>query len=280
MLYKIELTNTDNQLTQIQEAIRIIRELEGLKINKPEILELDFSDLIWIMPCSALLLSNSIYSLSKRIDIKIIPPKNEKTQEYLSKAGFPLGGVKESETCLPIIHFTNKDKINTEVSKTIDYLQRNISPKFGQSILYLLAELSDNIDQHSQFTSASIMAQYYPKKGYMDIGLFDNGITIPGLFEEKNKPFKDDFEAIQCAFEGVSTKDETTRGFGLRTTKKLVLEGLDGEIHVFSRKGALVSKAGNKEKCLDLDGNPLSGTLIYIRANRPEKTLNIYEYIE
>ena len=144
----------------------------------------------------------------------------------------------------------------------------------------MLAELSDNIEQHSQFTQASVMAQYYSDKKYLDIGIFDNGITIPSLFEKKNISFLNDIDALNKAIEGISTKEEKGRGFGLRTSKKIVLEGLNGEMYLISRKGALILGPESKENSGKTLENPLKGTLVYFRFKAPKKSLNIYEYVE
>ena len=277
---KCNLSDTEDPLKQIQESVIITKNIDESRLKKGESLNLDFSESKWILPCSALLLSNKIMESCKTIDIKIIPPKDKKVHEYLVRIGFPLGCKIEGDTFLPITHFTNKDSINEQVSRISSHIRDKIDKKFGSSVNYLLGELSDNIEQHSQFTHASIMTQYYNNKRYLDIGLFDNGITIPGLFEKKGLSFKDDCEALKKAIEGVSTKEEQGRGFGLRTSKSLVLEGLNGEMYIFSRKGTLILYPKNKEKSNTLQENALKGTLIYMRFTAPKKDLNIYKYIE
>jgi hypothetical protein len=280
MNLKCEITNTDNPLIQIQDCINIIDNLEKIKLKEKEILSIDFSDIEWILPCSALLLSNKVIELCRKIDLNIIPPNSEKVNDYLNKIGFPLGCRLEGETFLPINHFNNKDNINENISKISKHLEQNIDKSFGFTINYLLAELSDNIEQHSKFTQASIMTQYYPEKKYIDIGIFDNGISIPALFESKGIEFSDDCDAIKKASEGQSTKEERGRGFGLQTSKKLVLEGLNGEMHIFSRKGAIILNPKNKQEDANLMKRGLKGTLIYMRFSAPKKDLKIIEYVE
>ncbi|MDP3026339.1 MAG: hypothetical protein Q8N63_01425 [Nanoarchaeota archaeon] len=275
-----KISNTEDPLRQIQDCIKIMRDIDEAKLSEGEILDLNFSDVEWMLSCSALLLSNKIIETCKKINIKIIPPKNIKLNDYLARVGFPLGCKTEGSTFLPINHFTNKDNVNDQISKISKHIREKIDKNFGFSVNYLLAELSDNIEQHSQFTQASIMTQYYPTKKYLDVGLFDNGITIPSLFEKKNISFKDDCDAIKKAIEGVSTKDEEGRGFGLRTSKNLVLEGLNGEMHIFSRKGALILDPKNKEEEYKLQENSLKGTLVFMRFKAPEKGLNITKYLE
>ena len=280
MNLKCNISNTDDPLKQIQDCIDIINEIDKVELEEGEILNLDFSDVEWILPCSALLLSNKIIEACRRINIKISPPNKRGVYEYLTKIGFPLGCEVEGESFLPINHFSNKDDVNEQISKISKHIENKVDKNFGFSINYLLAELSDNIEQHSQFTQASIMTQYYPDKKYIDVGIFDNGISIPALFEKKGLKFSDDCDAIKKAIEGVSTKEEQGRGFGLRTSKNLVLEGLNGEMYILSRKGALILNPKNKEKSQELMKNALKGTLIYMRFSAPKKGLNIIEYVE
>ena len=252
MNLKCNILNTDDPLKQIQGCIDIINEIDKAELKNGEILDLDFSDVEWILPCSVLLLSNKIIEACKKIDIRILPPKTKEVYDYLARIGFPLGCKLEGDTFLPINHFSNKDNINEHISKISKHIENKIDKNFGFSVNYLLAELSDNIEQHSQFTQASIMTQYYPDKEYIDVGIFDNGISIPALFEKKGLKFSDDCDAIKKAIEGISTKEESGRGFGLRTSKNLVLEGLNGEMYILSRKGALILNPKNKEKSQEI----------------------------
>ena len=80
--------------------------------------------------------------------------------------------------------------------------------------------------------------------------------------------------------EGVSTKNEEGRGFGLRTSKKVAIEGLNGEMHIYSRAGGILINPKRREKYVKLQKNPLIGTLVYMRLYIPKKRLNIYEYTE
>lgn len=174
----------------------------------------------------------------------------------------------------------NKTKGDSEniIEKEIEKIFEEIKAKFPEYlynvIFYLLGELADNVDQHSNFSHASIIAHYDTSKKEIYISVFDNGITIPHAFETKSISFKNDSDAIKQALQGKSTKKEKGRGTGLRSSKKLVEKGLNGDFFVISRKGFIhknIIKTLNKK---------LNGTLIYIKFKAPQKALNIYEYIE
>lgn len=280
-MIKLNLPRGDNPIEQIEECLRIIKEIEILT-QKNKKIELDFSEIQWILPCSALLLGGKINEIENRgIKADYIPPENDAVKQYLLDIGFPFGTKKQGDTYYPINHFTNKDDINKEVNILLESMANKIPDEFGDSIPYLLAELTDNIEQHSKFTHASIMAQYFPKKNYIDIGILDNGLSIPGVFEKNKISFSQDNEAIDKALKGATTKnEEPSRGYGLQSSKKIVRDLINGELHIISRKGAMVFKPETFSKSHEFKKNSLKGTLIYMRLNDPPKRLNIYPHLE
>ena len=70
------------------------------------------------------------------------------------------------------------------------------------------------------------------------------------------------------------------RGFGLRTCKRLSIEGLKGELYIISRKGILIIRSEEDPVFHSLGENYLQGTFIYLRLKTPEDKLDIYKFIE
>ncbi len=280
-MIKINLPRGDNPVEQIEKCLSILEQIDSL-IEKKKDVSLDFSDVEWILPCSALLLASKINEMtSKSVKVIIIPPKKEKVKKHLTDIGFPFGTKKQGETYHPINHFEKGVSMNKEVNELLDNMNNKIPKQFGSSVPYLLGELTDNIEQHSQFTHASIMAQYFHQKEYVDIGILDNGLSIPKVFENNKISFTEDFDAIAKAMSGVTTKKEDgTRGFGLQSTKKIVRDLCDGELFIISRRGTLIFEPNLFLKKQDFTKNTLKGTLIYIRIKTPSKDLNIYPYLE
>jgi len=280
-MIQCNLSKGDDPITQIKECLDIIKKIENANKKEEEII-LDFSGINWILPCSALLLSSKIVGLIKnRSKIKYIEPEKESVKKYLRDIGFPLGSNKEGDTYSPIKHFDNNQDVNVEVNNLLKQTEDKIPSTFGSSIQYILGELSDNIIEHSKFKNASLMAQYYPQKDYIDIGILDDGLSIPVVFEKNKIKFPRDSKAILMAFEGTTTKqEEPSRGFGLRSTKEIVKKALKGEMHIISRKGVIIINKDTEEKEHDLEENELNGTLLYMRLNTPRKHLNIYPYLE
>lgn len=286
-MIKVKLSKGDDPIQQIKESLKIVSEMKDVFSKRKEF-TLDFSEVEWILPCSAIILSGRINEVSiKGAKINYIESKSSQVQDYLSKIGFPLGSKKEGDTFVPISHFQNnpldKEQIEKEAGSLFDKISSKIPSAFGSnSVPYILSELADNIDQHSEFTFASLMAQYYPQKDYLDLAVLDNGVSIPFLFEKKNKKFVKDSDAIMKAISGeISTKEEEgLRGFGLRSCKKLSLEGFNGELHVVSRKGAILFKQKNKPEIYDFDKEILEGTLLYFRLPIPKKEVPFFKLVE
>lgn len=100
---------------------------------------------------------------------------------YQFKNYIPFNLLKDTQA----YHFrkTKKDSpniIEKEMEKIFEEIKIKFPPRLNNAIFYLLGELADNIDQHSNFSFVSIIAHYDENKEEINIGVFDDGITIPG----------------------------------------------------------------------------------------------------
>ena len=283
---KVILSSDDDPINQIKQSLEILYKIEEAFMKREEI-NLDFSEVEWILPCSAILISSKIIDVQEQgAKINYIESKNNKVKEYLSKIGFPLGKKTDGDTYVSIKHFANnpedRNQVNKESNELLKKMKDKIPEEFGSSVQYILGELSDNIDEHSQFTFASLMAQYYPRKEHMDIAVLDNGISIPLLFEKNNIKFNKDSEAILKAISGEITtkKNEEMRGYGLKSCKDIAVEEINGELHIISRNGAIFIESKKKPELYDFDSAGLKGTFLYFRLKTPKKKVNIYPYLE
>ncbi len=285
-MVKINLPDSDSQKKQIEECVEIIDKIDKEYLKNKNV-SLDLSELKWILSCSALLLSSKIVELkNKGCKISLIPPEDISVANYLSSLGFPLGGGEPRDTFMPIHHFFRKAGenstkiIETEMEGVFKVIEKNFPSGLITSVSYLIAEMADNIDQHSDFTQGSTMIQFYKKKGHVDICVLDNGITIPGAYEKNKVKFEDDCDALNKAIRGVSTREgEISRGKGLETSKNLVNNGLKGNFYILSRRCLYCAEYDNKPKSKLMEKS-FKGTLICMRFKAPEKDLNIYRYIE
>lgn len=111
--------------------------------------------------------------------------------------------------------------VRQKLSKLLHWLADPLSnfPLSKNYFGYIFDELAINILEHAQAASANIEVQNQEKE--FTIVLTDNGRGIFSSLKERFSEIDSSEEAIKKALEGYSSKS-AERGFGLRTTKKLV----------------------------------------------------------
>jgi len=285
MLIRINLPNNSDIKENMLALINILNEMDSCKENK---MTLDFSGVSWMPPCCILLISNKVLELrQKRIEFEWIPSKKDKVTEHMKKLGFPLGTKVDGGSYVPITHVLRNNSDGKKLGKEINNLINKIIEKIPNNIngvSYILSELSDNIEDHSEYKCASIMAQYFPTKKEVEIIVFDDGLTIPGVFSKNSINFINDSESIKRAVSGeISTpkiaQKEIGRGYGLKTCKALSIEDFKGELYVFSKKGLVIFRH-NQKNILENIKNPLNGTLICVRIKLPKEEIPFYNKVE
>ena len=160
------------------------------------------------------------------------------------------------------------------MEKIYSFVKEAFPSHLQNPILYILGELSDNINQHSQYTKGFIFLNYDKNSKEAWLMIYDNGISIPGGFKKNQIFFSDDSQAIEMAMKGRSTKKEEGRGFGLSTSRKLVEKGFNGNFAVFSGEGIYKDK-----KLSTKMPERINGTFVYISLIDKGEGLNIYEYL-
>ncbi len=266
-MIEVKFPNSNDVFDQIISSFKVITQIEE-ESYKDNVIVLNMKNIKYFYPYSALVIGSKIKELiENKFVVKIIPPMSQNVK--IAEAIFHIHKDKKEES---------RNFLENKMERIFEFVKKTLPKNSIESAWYLLAELSDNLDQHSRFTRADFIANYDKEKNHIDIGVLDNGVTIPALFEQKSIKFDKDTEAIMMALRGVSTKEEVGRGRGLETSKELVTNGLKGEFYLFSRRGAV--KITIKEiKHLELQNSVLKGTLVYIRFKVPQKSLNIYKYL-
>ncbi|MEM4275779.1 MAG: hypothetical protein QW776_03930 [Candidatus Nitrosocaldus sp.] len=185
------------------------------------------------------LLPLSIYI--KDNNCKYIEPKDSNIANYIKLIN--KGEIQhDSKSYMPIIRLPSDEReFDSSYNLLSRYLNKWLSNIPIQFIDYIIYELSDNCYQHSKCTLAYIMAQVYKKRRLVEFVLIDNGITIGGSLRQHKKidDSVNDKDAIYNALEGYSAKSERGRGYGLRTTIRLVTEVLMGEAMIVSSRGLI-----------------------------------------
>jgi len=170
----------------------------------------------------------------------------------------------------------------TDFADVAEKIRRKLLSKVyvePQSFEFLVAEVLNNIYTHSKFEKAYILSQQYPNRKITDICIFDDGISIPGNFEEAGFDFEDDAEVIYGAINGKST-DIYNNGFsgrGLNTSTQIATIGFQEDMLIASREG-LCYITNKGAKIYIMDEKYIKGTYVAIRINENKlaRSFNIY----
>lgn len=217
-------------------------------------LVLDLRSLKFIHPFLLLPLC-SLISKAIQNEIVIDFQFDSNTKNYLDTILFPFGfdafaednwieflAQFQNKTFLPICKIPakpNSDLIREKLLSTFENIalkQLKITGQMVTVIKYLTGEAMDNIVEHALIGNGWIMVQNYPDKGFLDICILDSGIGLLGSYRNIGiENIDSDFNALEQAINGKSTKLITeTRGYGIDTSRRMLVEGLKGKYFLFS----------------------------------------------
>lgn len=274
---KITLTD-DNLLSSLKAFIEFQKKFyETEKNNK--VTTVDFLKPTFISPLLTVLiktfLSNkevkltgmSSYMEYIRFENTLFSNGNDNLEDKLKEY--------HSKSYLPLVSFP-AEQISIEekgsITKTIEnLLTKNtvIPSNIVSAIKYMIAEISDNILEHSSATQGFIYAQAFPRKKFIDICIGDNGIGLLNAYKKANHHFNNDLDAMHAANDRVSAKqrpEAENRGYGLYTSKRILAKGLDGEYMMISGRCAY-SLNSKEEKYYNLkEPTLITGTTVLLRV--------------
>lgn len=302
---KIPARVSDNFGDPISKLLDILAAVNKAGYQTPK--QFDFSECKFFSPFLLAGLS-CIYNanLKNNDAISIIPPSTNSINEYLNTICFPSGfaynpnEIENFQTLfapyhtkkyIPIIFFPatktgNNSIVREKILSAVNSIfktQLNLGGGVLQAIYYMIDELTQNITDHSQCDSGIIFAQFYPSKNYMDICIVDNGIgLLQGYINSGKYTVATHEDAVNLAIKGKSTKDlPESRGFGLSTSRKMLVEGLKGKFLLFSGSAMFVQTV-EKEEILSVESDyKLNGCYIALRIPTfNNKEFDFYKYIE
>lgn len=275
---KVERPKSEELSSQL---VALYKTLRGLNLNSPT--TFDFSLITWINPLLAL----PIASLIKTAEHSFSPASPIST--YLSAIRFP-GGVRTvdalkqvNKSYIPIGILQRQNSVGREQleSAFLQLLANAIGevPGSRSAIYYPIAELTTNIFDHSQSDTGWILAQWYPSKKFLDLCIVDRGRGLASAYKEELGLTLSDDQAIRQALEGVSTKREKERGYGVRTSKSVICKALGGSFTLISGNAAyLVEK--EDENMVSLPEFHWQGVIIAYRIPQPTAPVDITPYLE
>ena len=259
---------------------------------------IDFCDTRFVSPVFALSLIVYLSRCGKRIIFKNVP-------EYLERIGLCNGGIKPdqmrhteflaaleeyaSKTYIPIIDFAagrNSDakEVVSSIIENMIIQQLSIQSNVANGLKYMIDETLDNITEHSESDRGYIFAQAYPTKGFLDDCIADRGVSLLGSYEKlPDNEIVSDIEAIKAANRGLSSKnlpDAENRGFGIRTSKQMLIQGLGGQYLMISGS-CLYIKSRNIDSFYSMPhGLRWNGTIVALRIPYHSASFNYINYIE
>lgn len=236
---------------------------------------LDLSDIGFVYP-TTLLPTISLLSHNKKFN----PPKDKSVARYIETAS----NGKANGTVCPIVELPDEPEKYGQIIQNLYSIHLNDGRNCGgaNAFKYSVGELTDNIYQHSKFCHAFVMGQSYPRMGFTEICILDDGKSIPGAFSEHGMAFNCDSDAVVEAIRGASTKNkEEGRGMGLGSTLNLIVHGLNGEVFIASRNGAIFLGVGKKQIYTLPDEMRFDGTLASFRIPYTKEPIEQYlQYVE
>lgn len=280
----------------LQEALKLID-----KLNKST----DTEDIVsfrygtFVTPIFILPLLVYVHGCKKTISF-------ENRSSYMNAIHFSSGGLMAEQmahaefvdllntyvfkTYLPIISFPANVLCNHERNTILSAIENMLAkqlilqPNITAGLKYIVEESVDNIIEHSESERGYIFCQSYPTKKYLDICIADSGITLLGSYRNAGTHIiTDHLQAIQAANSGISTKnlpDAENRGYGIATSKKMLVTGLSGN-YVMLSGNALHLKTQTVDQFVLLPGEvSWKGTIIAIRVPYINQGFNYIRYVE
>lgn len=277
--------------------IPVIKLMSKIESSGDEKFIIDFSKTQFISPVFALSLLVYVYNSKKHICFdnmneymrtfhldNVIKPDQGRRTEFIA-----IMERYARKTYIPIIGFpamSNNDE-KEDISTIVENLiirQSNIHVNVASGLKYMIDETIDNITEHSESDRGYICAQAYPNKGYLDICIADKGITLLGSYSKLvDNEIESDIEAIKAANRRLSSKnrpDTENRGFGIYTSKKMLIEGLGGQYMMMSGS-SIYMKSKTIDEFYDLpQGLRWNGTVVALRIPYNVPKFNYINYIE
>ncbi|MFH1946633.1 MAG: hypothetical protein ABIJ23_00535 [Candidatus Magasanikbacteria bacterium] len=267
---------------------QLIALYETFKNIEPRIaINFDFSEVNFFNPLLLLAICSYIEDTDSQYT-----NLNNNISSYLSAVSFPKGidSISEFEKELQSFkRYTPISKLNREKGIDRERLESMFAtlvhkivgtiPGARNAIYYPITELVTNIFDHSKTDRGYIFGQYYPNKNCLDICIIDRGRGLANTYKEEKSLDVSDNEAIKEVMRGHSTKINKERGYGVRTSKRVVCDCLGGEFTIISGSSALLStKKG--ENLVNLPGFNWPGVIVAYRIPKPAGTIDISKYLE
>jgi hypothetical protein len=286
--------------TQPDTVLRIKELLENLRYlnSLPEGTNVVINEIEFATPLSVIPIASIINQKKLRYNYQ------GENASYLKVIRFPegineLSGLGFQKTYIPIIHFhlgsLNKQEISQQLnvlhSKFLNLLRINIiaDERFIELITnntfgFVLGEMIDNIEEHSNAKNMYLFAQYWVKNNSCEVCLLDDGDGLLGSLKNVGRDVNNSYEALRKILEtGLSAKTEygdIKQGTGIKYTRlALTNREINGEFFIMSGNAAFLHSAKNGETFINFKNYFWQGAIVMMKLNKPISTFNLYNYV-
>lgn len=128
----------------------------------------------------------------------------------------------------------------------------------------MVDELTNNIYLHSRFDNAMVMAQHLSPSRNIELGIIDDGITIGGSLRNAGMMLEDG-SALNAAVNGLSSRKEAGRGFGLSGSISTLIGDFNANVLLVSGQAIMHFDQHGPKGFIMRESMKLHGTLISIR---------------
>jgi hypothetical protein len=192
------------------------------------------------------------------------------------------------KTYLPLTNFPAgaNDRESNIRDRLLEFMENRVKERLNLdtqlyiAVSYLIDEAVNNIKDHARTERGYLFTQFYPKKGFLDLCIADTGISLLGSYQAAlREDITTDEQAIQAAIGGNSTKDDLHRGFGIRTSRNMLVNGLGGRYFLLSGNSFLFSRPGHPEAVTVLPPEPgISWPGTYLAMRIPVQEQKDFQY--
>lgn len=256
-------------------------------IGRDERVLFDLNSVTWTWPLIILPLSAYIYDTGSGAKLD-----QSSIRSYLETISFP-GGVdsvtsfgemvQRDKNYIPISVLKKEDREKRERLETLFlgmiYKMLGNTKGTENAIYYPVAELVSNIFDHSKKSEGFVFSQIYKNKHFMDLCIVDRGRGLSQAFKDERGEIFSDAESIEKALQGLSTKPGIERGYGMRTSKRVVCEALQGGFIIITGNSAFIS-INDRQVVGTLQDFYWQGVIVAYRIPTPSQPINISRYIE
>ena len=281
-----EIIIPDNRSDAIPQQLLVLYN-SFKNVSKNEKVNFNLEEVSWVYPLIILPLAAHLYSTGSAFNYD-----KSAVKPYLDTIGFPKGvdtvsmfeqQLQKGKNFVPISVLKKQAREQRERLETLflEMVYKILGNTKGaeNAIYYPVAELVSNIFDHSKKEEGFVFGQLYKTKNFLDMCIVDSGRGLSKAYKEESNMVLSDEEAIKKALEGYSTKPDKERGYGIRTSIRVVCEALKGGFVLLSGNSAFLS-VENKKTIVNLPGFYWQGVIIAYRISRPSGAVDITSYIE